>query len=156
MASEPHVSTCHWWPHRSLLQIQILNERKKSISYHISSPGFIVCGTHGRKLVPVESFVILETGSRTSPPANETRNLFPPPLPEPPLLKGLGGEHLSIGRTLFQTYKILFFFLSTWPEHQLSLNMLKSSRSLITRKITSLVKRSCYVLFSILLDILDF
>lgn len=155
MASEPHVSPCHWWPHRSLLQIQILNERKKSISYHISSPGFILCGTQGRKLVPVESFVIPETGSQTSPPANETRNLFPPP-PQPPLLKRLGGEHLSIGKTLFQIYKILFFFLSTWQEHQLSLKMLKSSRSLFKRKITSLVKRGCYVLFSILLDILDF
>lgn len=65
--------------------------------------------------------VILETGSWTSPPANETRNLFSPPA------KGLKKKkRLSIRRTLFQIYKILFFFLSTWQELQLSLKMLKS------------------------------
>lgn len=65
--------------------------------------------------------VILETGSWTSPPANETGNRFSP------LPKSWEREkkNLSIRRSLFQIHKILFFFLSTWQEHQRSLKMLK-------------------------------
>ena len=160
MANEPRVSTRQWWHHLSLLQIQTLNEPSRSISDHVGNPEFIVCAKQGRTLVPVESSCYSWSRKLNFPTCKWNWKPLSPPLKG--LVKRKKKKRLSNGRPLFQIHKILFFFLSTWQEHPTfspkNTEKLpgKTSRWLIRRKITSIVKRSCYVLFSNLLDILDF
>lgn len=55
MANEPGISTCHWRPHLSLFQIQMLNASKQPMSDHSSNAELSPCAKQGRRLIPVES-----------------------------------------------------------------------------------------------------
>lgn len=119
-ARNPCASSGHWWPHLPLLQIQMFNDSKQPISDHIGNPELIVCAKQSWKLVPVESSCYSWNRKLNFPTCEWN---WKPLLPTPQKAGGAGGGggKLSIRRSLFQIHKLLFFFLSTWQEHQLSL-----------------------------------
>lgn len=79
---------------------------------HVSNPEFIVCAMQGRMLVPVESSCYSWNRCWSSPPANETRNLFPHPQKDWFKKKKKSYKW----KNSFSYTQILFFFLSTWQE----------------------------------------
>lgn len=104
MANEPRVSTCQWWSHLSLLQIQTLTSVIQSLLY-------VQC--RAECLCLLNLLVILETEVELPHLQMKLETSFP--TPKRTGLKKKKKKSYK-WKNSFSYTQILFFFLSTWQE----------------------------------------
>lgn len=132
----PCESICHWWPGFSLLPIQMLNKSKKCL-FQITSltQSLLYEKSRTANLSLLNPPVILKTGSSTSQPVHEIRNLFSK---SPTGLKNRG-RGFQLGEPSCKYTKYFYSFLVLGKGINFPLKKCwklpgKTSRSLIKRK----------------------